>query len=99
MRGGARIGWITGLFCFALFLIFLLAALFALTHAGSIPELRDNPSMKNPAIQDFIKRLNDPAQATEIIVMTIVAFFLFLTTLPMLGGALGASLADKRSRT
>ena len=99
VRSGARIGWITGLFCFAFLLILLTISVVALTNADAIPALRDSPNMKNPAVQDWLKTLSDPAKATESIIMLVVTLFLFVTTLPMLGGALGASLADKRSRT
>ncbi len=96
VRSGARIGWITGIFCFAFFLVLLTISVLAITNANSIPALRDNPNMKNPAVQDWLKTLSDPAKATESIIMFVVTMFLFVTTLPMLGGALGARLSDKR---
>jgi uncharacterized protein YqgC (DUF456 family) len=95
VRSGARIGWITGLFCFGFSLVLFTLGIVALTNANSIPGLQDNPTMKK-AVQDLLKILNDPAQAVQGIIIVVVSMFLFITTLPMLGGALGARLSHKQ---
>jgi len=95
VRSGARIGWITGIFCFAMFLVLLTIWALAVTNASSIPGLEDNPTMKK-AVQDFLNILKDPAKAAQAIIIGVVSLFLFITTLPMLGGALGARLSHKQ---
>jgi hypothetical protein len=95
VRSGARIGWITGLFCFGFSLVLFTLGIVALSNANSIPGLQDNPTMKK-AVQDLLKILNDPAQAVQGIIIVVVSMFLFITTLPMLGGALGARLSHKQ---
>ena len=95
VRSGARIGWITGIFCFGLILVFVTLWILAVTNVNSIPGLEDNPTMKK-AVQDFLKILKDPAQAVQAIIIGVVSTFLFVTTLPMLGGALGARLSHKQ---
>jgi len=96
VRSGARIGWITGLFCFGFSLVLFTLGILALTtNANSIPGLQDNPNMKK-AVQDLLKVLNDPAQATQGIIIVLVWMFVFITFLPMIGGALGARLSNKQ---
>jgi uncharacterized protein YqgC (DUF456 family) len=95
VRSGARIGWITGIFCFALSLLLLAIFFLFLANANSIQALRDNPTMQK-AVEEWMKTLSDPAKAAESIIVAVVIMFLFVTTLPMLGGALGARLSDKR---
>jgi uncharacterized protein YqgC (DUF456 family) len=95
VRSGARIGWITGIFCFALSLLLLAVFFLFLANASSIQALRDNPTMQK-AVEEWMKTLSDPAKAAESIIVAVVIMFLFVTTLPMLGGALGARLSDKR---
>jgi uncharacterized membrane protein YbaN (DUF454 family) len=76
--------------------LLLLAVFFLfLANASSIQALRDNPTMQK-AVEEWMKTLSDPAKAAESIIVAVVIMFLFVTTLPMLGGALGARLSDKR---
>ncbi len=93
IQSGARIGWITGVF---LFVILLALSVFMFMNLNSLALFRDNPAMLK-AFQDWQKTLSDPAKATESILMLVVTLFLLGTTLPMLGGALGARLSAKRS--
>jgi hypothetical protein len=92
VRSGARIGWITGVF---LFVILLVLSAIMFMNLNTLATFRDNPAMQK-ALQDFQKVLSDPAKATETVLMLVVTLFLVGTTLPMLGGALGARLSDKR---
>lgn len=92
VRSGARIGWITGIFLFA---ILLVLSVILVMNLNTLASFRDNPAMQK-AFQDFQKTLSDPSKATESVLMLVVTLFLLGTTLPMLGGALGARLTDKR---
>jgi hypothetical protein len=98
IAAGARMGWITGLFCFAIFTV-----LFAATSGPRSALLRD-PATVNQFREQMGGRGMTPEmiqQTTELfqspILMLVVLLFLFaiLTFIPALGGALGARLLRK----
>lgn len=95
MRGGARLGWITGIFSFVLFMIMFTLLIVAVTTPGGAAAFRTGPGMNDPNVQQALKALSDPATAVTGIVATLIMMFILLTTLPMLGGAVGAKLAAK----
>jgi len=98
IRGGARLGWMTGIFCFAIALVIFSMFLLALTNPAAVAALKSDPSMRdNPASQQMLKMFTDPNTAPMAIVTSIVTMFIMLTTLPMLGGALGAKLSERRA--
>jgi hypothetical protein len=98
IRGGMKMGWITGLFCFVIFtLLFTIsfAALAVITKDGSMTAyMRDNLSnmgMSQDNIRQAMEIFENPVQILGML------FWLFVTStfIPALGGALGARLLNR----
>jgi hypothetical protein len=91
-RSGARVGWLTGLFSFVLFLFIFTVVELALNSSGML-ELQKNAAMQDPNVKQALKSLSDPGA----VIGAVVSMFLLLPTLPMLGGALAAKLSEKKT--
>lgn len=98
IRGGARMGWITGLFCFVIFTVLFtisFAALAVVVHDGGMisymKEQLTAMGMSEVNIQQAMEIFQNPIQ----IVGMLVWLFLTSTFVPALGGALGAKLLGK----
>ncbi len=98
VRGGVRIGWITGLFCFVIFTVLFtvsFAALAFIVHDGSmIAYMREQLStmgMSQEQIQQAIEIFQNPVQIGGMLIW----LFLTSTFVPALGGALGAKLLSR----
>ena len=92
LAGGARLGWISGLFGFVI--ITLLFTLFAVMLAQ--PELadaiREQAAQRNrPEMVQVIEEFRSPASVAK----TLAATFLLFTLLPAFGGTLGAKLLNR----
>jgi hypothetical protein len=97
MRSGARIGWITGVFSFAMFVAMATAAVIAISSQGGLANFyKKTMPTQDPNMEQVIKALGDPAGAVLFMVFTLVFLFVVLTTLPMLGGAVRAKVSEKR---
>jgi len=101
--GGARMGWITGLWCFVLFtVIFTLsfAAVSFLFHEGGaatyFAQLRalGMPEDNLKKIEEAIRFFESPSR----VVAFLLSFFVMHTGLVTLGGAIGARLLRGQSR-
>jgi hypothetical protein len=95
MRGGARMGWITGLFCFVIFTVLFtvsLAALAFLLREGSMLAFYREQLTAMGMSQDQIQRALEIFQSPMQIVGMLVWLFVTSTFIPALGGALGARL-------
>jgi hypothetical protein len=100
IRSGARMGWITGIFSFgivAVFITFIMAV--ASTQAPNVDRLREYQGpffhLKTDQIEQVAKLFQDPASLAQAIAAMLLMFFVILTALPMLGGALGAKVLAK----
>jgi hypothetical protein len=100
IRSGARMGWITGIFSFgivAVFITFIMAV--ASTQAPTADRLREYQGpffhLRSDQIEAVAKLFQDPASLAQAIAVTLLMFFVILTALPMLGGALGAKVLAK----
>lgn len=97
MRSGARIGWITGIFSFAMFVAMSTAAMVAISNQGGLANFyKKQMPAQDPNVEQVIKLLSDPAGSALFIVLFLVLFFVVFTTLPMLGGAVGAKVSERR---
>jgi hypothetical protein len=96
IRSGARMGWITGIFSFGIVGVFTtFATLVASTQIASLDRLREYQALlhlTSEQMAETAKRLQDPG---SLIAGTLLVFFVILTALPMLGGALGAKVLAK----
>ena len=99
IRGGVKMGWITGLFCFVIFTLLFTISFAALTlvvkDGGMTSYMREQLTtmgMSPDKIQQAMEIFESPVQIIGML------FWLFLTStfVPALGGALGARLLNKR---
>lgn len=98
VRGGARMGWITGLFCFVIFTVLFtvsLAILALLLRDGSMVAFYREQLTAMGMSQDKIQQALEIFQSPMQIVSMLVWLFLTSTFIPALGGALGARLLRK----
>jgi len=100
IRSGARMGWITGIFSFgivAVFITFIMAV--ASTQAPNVDRLREFQGpffhLSAEQIDAVAKLFQDPVSLAQTIAAMLLMFFVILTALPMLGGALGAKVLYK----
>jgi len=95
-RSGARMGWITGIFSFTLVSVIFTIAMVAITSQGGLEkELQAQISPSDPRWEMVRQALNNPALIIAGLVLYLMLFFVILTALPMIGGALGAKLLEK----
>jgi hypothetical protein len=95
VRGGARMGWIAGLFCFVIFTVLFtvsLAVLALLLREGSLVAFYREQLTAMGMSQDKIQQAMEIFQSPMQIVLTLVWLFVTSTFIPALGGALGARL-------
>jgi hypothetical protein len=95
MRGGAKMGWITGLFCFVIFTVLFtvsLAALSFLLRDGSMLAFYREQLTAMGMSRDKIQQAMEIFQSPMQIVGMLVWLFVTSTFIPALGGALGARL-------
>ena len=95
MRGGARMGWITGLFCFVIFTVLFTVSLvvlaFLLRDGSMLAFYREQLAAMGMS-QDKIQQAMEIFQSPMQIVGMLVWLFVTSTFIPALGGALGARL-------
>lgn len=96
VRSGLRMGWITGIFCFAFIGALMTAALVTASKQGTLEKYVQSQFPANDARSDMLNQLfHDPATLAGLALFTAVLLFLILTALPMIGGALGAKVLAK----
>lgn len=89
---GARLGWISGIFGFAIVTIILTIMAIALSEPSVVAQLREQTKTSDVAtLEKIIQALHNPADVTSIVGLT----FLLFTVLPAFGGAVGAKLLDR----
>ncbi len=93
LRGGARMGWITGIFAFVIFTFQLTLSAVAASSEGGIADImkKQMPADDEQA-RVLLQVIQDPSQLAIYILIGLMIFFVFLTVLPTLGGLLGAKL-------
>jgi hypothetical protein len=99
VRGGARMGWMTGFFCFLILMV-----LFTIQVVGASRERGLGAYYKeqfqahasgDAALQEAMKVLETPAGIAALIALTLIFALLMFTSIPMVGGALGAKVLEK----
>ena len=93
VRSGARLGWITGVFCFLIMTVMFTISIFMISSDQGLSEFfRETVNMRGtPAIADQLNEiLATPAGVGALLFGIVATFFLMLTIVSMLGGALGA---------
>jgi len=97
---GARLGWITGVFCFIILVVYITLGLLSISSGsgglqafyheamnaqGSSPELREQ----------FDQVLQSPPAMAVALMFGLFIFFLMTTLISAVGGALGAKVLEK----
>jgi hypothetical protein len=94
VRGGAHMGWITGvLSCLLLSLLFALI-MAAIQQAGGLSTLKDqlhDLAFDQRTIDEAVKRLQNPLEVLRSLAEMFLVMMLFCTA----GGALGAKILSK----
>lgn len=91
-RSGARMGWLTGLFVFLITLVMLVFMVLALMNDEVRESVRQQVNAAGGELnfEEFIEGIQSPRLFGALVVL-----FLFLTALPMAGGAVGATVLRK----
>jgi hypothetical protein len=96
IRSGARMGWITGIFSFAFVTILFTVSMVAISNQGGIAKFFRSQLPPNDSRASTLEQaLNDPAAVAGGLLFVLMVMFVVVTTLPMIGGALGAKVLDK----
>ncbi len=92
---GARLGWISGLFLFALFTIILSLGYMALSDPAILEAFKEQSKSRQVSEKDLMDSLDMMRRPAGIFAI-LFSMFLSLTTLPAIGGAIGAKLFKPR---
>ncbi len=96
IRGGARLGWITGIFSFAMFIVLSTVDILMLSKGGELAKSIQSQLPPDDARSQMLAQvLNDPANLAAMVLLSLILMFIVLTALPIIGGALGAKVLAK----
>jgi hypothetical protein len=95
---GARMGWITGVFCFIIMMILFTLSVVAIATGDGVSaftkkfvEAGGPPEM----VTQMTEVLNSPSGVATLIFGALLVFFVLLPLVAAVGGALGAAVLDK----
>lgn len=94
VMNGARLGWISGIFGFAIVTVILTIFVIAISEPSVVEVLREQIKTRGISEADLnqiLAALHSPSGITSALGM----FFLLFTVLPAFGGAIGAKLLDR----
>ena len=99
MRNGLRMGWITGIFCFVIFLVTTTIKCIAVSLDKGLSqffrdELSAYPS-RTADMDQLIKLLQTTEGLGAFLIILIIVMFILFTLLPTIGGAIGAKISDR----
>lgn len=97
VRSGAKLGWITGTFCFLILLVLFTVAIAAGGGEGLQQAFREMAAQRgSPSVaEQFEAILSSPGGAAMLIFLTLVTWFVMVALLATAGGALGAKVLEK----
>ncbi len=99
LRGGARMGWITGVFCFVIATVFFTISVATISSKGGLAEFyRQQLSIKGAPdanVRQFFEVLENPSGLATVMILSLLFLFILFTLLPTLGGMLGSKMLDK----
>jgi hypothetical protein len=98
IRGGAQMGWITGIFCFVISTVLFTISVVGIAAEKGLPQVfADLANQSGPPelAAQFQQILASPAGIATLVLLTLVVLFVFLTAIPAVGGALGAKVLEK----
>ncbi len=93
---GAHLGWISGIFGFAIMAIVLVGVVMALSDPAMVDSMRQQlqgaAAGEQAQIDEMIRVVHNPS----LMRMGVAVTFLLFTVFPAFGGALGAKLLERR---
>ncbi len=95
---GARMGWITGVFCFVIMIVFFTLSLLAISNSGGIPAFfREAMNARGtPELTEQLEQvLQNRSAFAAMLMFGLFLFFLMMTLTSAVGGALGAKVLEK----
>jgi hypothetical protein len=95
MLNGARLGWLAGVFIFAISAIAVGLTIFALSQPEVLQQAREQMAKRYPLSDDDITRALEQLRTPAGVVATMLVLFLSSTLLPAFGGAAGAKFLDR----
>lgn len=99
VRGGARMGWMTGMFSFVIALVMFVAGVVGLSAQGGLASQfrKQLIAVNSPSaeLEELLRILDSPTGMAMLITTMLMILFLLFTALPMIGGALGAKVLEK----
>jgi uncharacterized membrane protein (DUF485 family) len=103
VRGGLQLGWITGILTFVITIVLFtvnivpvamspggLGTMFQQALSRSVPA-------NDPNMQQALRMIQTPEGVATILLLMVFLFFVMITVLCTLGGALGAKVAGRES--
>jgi hypothetical protein len=97
VRGGVRLGWITGVIMFAITTVIFTLTIVPVAANGGIAALF-RQQLKNPTdpnVQEALRMLESAPGLATILIAMLFMLFVFITLLSMAGGALGAKFVSR----
>ncbi len=94
VRGGARMGWITGIISCALLTLLFGFFMLAIRQMGGLDAIKDGLkdfAFQQGSVDEALKMLKDPSKMLR----SLIATFIMLTLTCTAGGALGAKMLSK----
>lgn len=94
VRGGARMGWITGVISCALLTLLFAFFMLAIRQMGGLDAIKDglkDLTFQQASVDETLKMLQDPSRMLR----SLIATFIMLTLTCTAGGALGAKILSK----
>lgn len=98
VRSGAHLGWIAGIFCFAIMMVMFTISIAGLAADGGLQQtFREMLSQRgSPEVAEQMDQLlSSPAGLGVLLGLMVVITFFTLTLLATAGGALGAKILEK----
>jgi hypothetical protein len=96
---GARMGWITGVFIFALFVVLFTINAVPALESGELQQMQEaalkGSNFSEADIQSVKEMVKNPVVLTLSILLFMAVYFVGVTTLSSLGGMLGAKLLGR----
>jgi hypothetical protein len=97
VRAGVRLGWITGVFMFAITTVIFTLTVVPVAANGGIAALF-RQQLKNPTdpnVQEALRMLETAPGLFAILLVMLFMLFVFITLLSMAGGALGSKFVGR----
>jgi hypothetical protein len=101
VRGGLRLGWITGILTFVIMTVLLTVSIVpaAMTRGGLgallQQQLRSSMPAGDPNLQEALRVFESPAGLATMLLLVLFLFFIVVTLLATVGGAIGAKIGGR----